>query len=133
MAALENAKYENFIQAIAEGMSQRQAYLKAFPNSSRWKFETVDNKASKLFNTDEVQARYKELQEAAADAAILSRKDRMIILSSMAEDLETPYKIRVQAIDVLNKMDGQYIKRVEASVTTSASETAAAVAAILDE
>ena len=112
MAALENAKYENFIQAIAEGMSQRQAYLKAFPNSSRWKYETVDNKASKLFNTDEVQARYKELQNAAADAAILSRKDRMIILSSMAEDLETPYKIRVQAIDVLNKMDGQYIKRV---------------------
>ena len=133
MAALENAKYENFIQAIAEGMSQRQAYLKAFPNSSRWKFETVDNKASKLFNTDEIQARYKELQNAAADAAILSRKDRMIILSSMAEDLETPYKIRVQAIDVLNKMDGQYIKRVEASVTTPVSETAAAVAAILDE
>lgn len=133
MAALENAKYENFIQAIAEGMSQRQAYLKAFPNSSRWKYETVDNKASKLFNTDEVQARYKELQNAAADAAILSRKDRMIILSSMAEDLETPYKIRVQAIDVLNKMDGQYIKRVEASVTTPVSETAAAVAAILDE
>ena len=133
MAALENAKYENFVQGIAQGMSQRQAYLAAFPNASKWKPETVDNKACKLFNDNEIQARYKEIQDAAADAAILSRRDRMMILSGMAANEESPLKIRVQAIDVLNKMDGQYIKKVEASVTTSASDTAAAVAAILDE
>ena len=49
MAELKNAKQERFVQGLVSGLSQRKAYLAAFPSSARWKESTVDNKASELF------------------------------------------------------------------------------------
>lgn len=61
MAKLPERKIEDFVAFLVAGQSQREAYRNAFKQSSRWKDETVDNKASKLWNNDEVQARYQEL------------------------------------------------------------------------
>lgn len=115
MAALENARYEKFIQCLIQGMSQRKAYRNAFPQSGRWKDATVDNKASKLFKRDEIAARYEELQEQAKDKAIMKRKDRMIVLSKIASDRGEKPEARIKAIDTLNKMDGEYVNKVELS------------------
>ena len=43
MKPLENARHEAYIQYLIGGMSQRQAYLTAFPNAKKWKPETVDS------------------------------------------------------------------------------------------
>ncbi|HEL1630274.1 terminase small subunit [Streptococcus suis] len=61
MAKIPDRQIEDFVAFLLAGQSQREAYRNAFKQSVRWKDETVDNKASKLWNTDEVQARYREL------------------------------------------------------------------------
>lgn len=54
---------EVYIAELIKGKSQRQAYLIAYPKSSKWKEKTVDERACRLFNADKIQARYKELLE----------------------------------------------------------------------
>lgn len=133
MAALTNARHEKFVQNLIQGMSQRQSYIDAFPNASKWKPETVDSKASNLLKDGKVQTRYNELQNRSVKSAILNRGERMKILTEIAiDDVQLP-KARMQAIDILNKMDGEYVKRIEATVTSPVSEIASKVQDILDE
>lgn len=133
MAALDNARYERYAQNLIRGMSQRDAYRDAFPRSVGWKDRTVDVRASELYNQPAVQERIKELQEAAASEAVATRQERMEILSEVARSDKQLPKYRMQAIDILNKMDNLYVRRVEASVHEDLSGTAAKVAEILDE
>ena len=74
--------------------------------------KTVDNRASELFR--EVLGRYKELQEEAQDAAIMTRKERMVALSDIAQNAEKEADM-IKAIDTLNKMDGDYTSKLELS------------------
>lgn len=114
MPILENARHEKFVQSLIAGMSQRQAYREAFKRSIRWKDETVDSNASRLLKTSKVLTRYKELQEEAQDAAIMTRKERMVVLSDIAQNAEKEADM-IKAIDTLNKMDGDYTSKVELS------------------
>lgn len=61
MAKLPERQIEDFVAFLVAGQSQRVAYRNAFKQSSRWKDKTVDEKASRLFRSDKVQARYREL------------------------------------------------------------------------
>lgn len=115
MAILENARHEKFVQCLIQGMSQRKAYREAFTNSERWKDVTVDKRASELFQNGEILGRYNELQEASKDKAIMGRKDRMVALSKIADDKYEKPEARIRAIDTLNKMDGEYVNRVQLS------------------
>lgn len=114
MPILENARHEKFVQSLIAGMSQRQAYREAFKRSTRWKDETVDSNASRLLKTSKVLTRYKELQEEAQDAAIMTRKERMVVLSNIAQNAEKESDM-IKAIDTLNKMEGDYTSKVELS------------------
>ncbi|MDT2813756.1 terminase [Vagococcus carniphilus] len=105
MPILENIKHETFVQCLLKGMSQRQSYLEAYPNSKKWKDTTVDNKASKLANTSEVLARLQELQERSENQAIASVTRRKMILTEILEDEEEKANDRIKAIDSLNKME----------------------------
>ena len=131
--ALKNARHERFVQNLISGMTQRQAYLDAFPNAENWKPETIDSKASNLFADDKVQTRYQQLQNASASLAVAGRTERMELLTQFARDESMFPKTRMQAIDILNKMDGEYVKKIEATVSGDISEIASKVGAILDE
>lgn len=133
MAVLKNNRYEAFAQGLFSGMTQRAAYRAAFPASVKWKDKTVDTKACELAAKVEITERIDELKNASANDAILSRRERMLILSNIALDLEQHPKQRMQAIDILNKMDGDYIKKVETTIKGDVSKIAARVEAILDE
>lgn len=133
MPALINSRHERYVQNLIQGMSQRDAYRDAFTSSMKWKDTTVDAKASALASQPEIQDRLQELKDAAANDAIINRQERMIILSNIATDVEMHPKQRMQAIDILNKMDGDYVKRVEATVSGDLTAAAAKVAAILNE
>ena len=113
MPVLKNARHEKFVQCLITGMSQRKAYKESFKQSQRWKDETIDNKASKLFKESEILARYKELQEIAQDEAIMTRKARMVRLSEIALDENEDATAQIRAIDTLNKMDGEYVSKLE--------------------
>ncbi len=132
-----NAKQEKFINNIVDGMSQRQAYKDAY--NAEYDDDAIDNKASKLFNKDEVQARYKELIEQLKDKTIMSAKERMKWLTDVingdikevattfhtdeegnTETIESEFvsklDTRLKALDTLNKMSGEYVTKLEGNV-----------------
>lgn len=135
MGVLENARHEKFAQELALGTTQRKAYRVAFPSSLKWKDETVDSKASALAKSDKVLARLKELQEETAKATILTAQERLEFLSGIVTDInqeklvietengekkifEIPANLekKMKAIDLMNKMQGEYVTKVEGSI-----------------
>lgn len=120
-------KQEKFVLNIVSGMSQRQAYKDAF-NAEKMKDETIDTRACELFKTSKIKARYNELLEELKEKSIMSAVDRMIWLSNVVNDKQVDtskddYKpadlnIKMKAIDILNKMSGEYITKVEADVNS---------------
>ena len=67
-------KQELFVQGIIAGLSQRQAYRKAFPNSKKWKDTTVDVKASELLQNGKVLVRYRALLKQFSNMSLWSRE-----------------------------------------------------------
>lgn len=122
-------KQERFIQNIISGMSQREAYKNSY-DAKNMADDTIDNKACKLFNSDKIRARYQELMKRLENKAIMSAEERMIWLTKIINcDIKVkqeyndevkeydPYiSDRLKALDMLNKMDGQYTTKVEGNI-----------------
>jgi hypothetical protein len=130
---LKNVNQEAFVRALLEGKTQKDAYLEAFPRSVNWKRDSVIQEACKLAHKPEVRKRYRELLDEAAMESVMTRAERMKMLSGMAQDDSLYAKARMQAVDILNKMDGEYVKKIEATISTDVAEIAEKVEAILDE
>ena len=122
MGALANVRHEKFAQGIAQGLSQRKAYREAFPNSLKWKDETVDSKASAHAKNDKVSARVNELKNASTSKAIKTAIERKEWLSSIIDDEKEDTTTKLKACDLLNKMDGEYVTKVEADVKVNKLE-----------
>lgn len=113
MAELQNARHEKFAQGIASGLSQRKAYRAAFPNSVKWKDETVDVKASELKKNDKVLVRLEELAQQTTSKVVMTITQRKEWLSELIESATEETKDKLKAVDILNKMDGAYVEKVE--------------------
>ncbi len=135
------SKQEKFVQNLIKGMSQREAYRDAYPSSKKWLDTSVDCEASKLFADTKVSQRYKELQEKASNAAIMSAIERKQWLSDVInnEQKEEVYieqdgieqlaykknadlNTKMKAMEMLNKMDGIYTTKIEGNVNISYEE-----------
>lgn len=132
-------KQEKFIQNIVSGMSQREAYKNSY-NAENMKDEVIDVKACELFNDGKVKVRYQELIDKLEDEAIMTAKQRMKWLSDVVnniqkediyltadkgaegmEDVKISSKnadlnTKMKAIDILNKMSGEYTTKIEGNV-----------------
>jgi len=122
-------KQEKFVQNIVSGMSQRQAYKDAY-NATNMTNETIDVRACELFNDSKVKVRYQQLMEKLENEAIMTATERMIWLSKIINcDIKVkqeynneikeydPYiSDRLKALDMLNKMDGQYTTKFEGNM-----------------
>lgn len=110
-------KQERFVQELIKGKSQRQAYTNAYPNSKKWKENSIDSAASELFNTHKVTQRYKELTERVKNrqesSAIMSSIERKKWLTDILTNQEIRLNDKLKALDILNKMDGEYITKIE--------------------
>jgi phage terminase small subunit len=135
MAVLDNPRYEAFAKAIYSGKTQSAAYREAFPSSVNWKDKTVANRASELASNGDVLGRIKELKEAAVTPLILDRQGRMLILTEIAMNEQLFPKPRMQAIDLLNKMTGEYIEKrqIEAIVNTPIEDAANRIKELIAE
>ena len=135
-------KQEKFVQNLIKGMSQREAYKNSY-DASKMKDKTIDDKASLLFKKDEIRARYEELIKKADDEAIMSAierkkwltdvikgktterivveisKDKKGKTKKVEEDVPSKLKTRLIALDLLNKMDGQYTENLNLSGNVS--------------
>jgi len=63
---------EIFCQELLRGSTQRKAYLKAYPNSKKWKDKTVDTRAWELAVSSEVKGRLSELRKKAEKETIIT-------------------------------------------------------------
>ena len=124
-------KQEKFVQNIIKGMSQREAYKNSY-NATKMKDNSIDTKAWELMQKVETKERYKELLEMTKQEAIMTAIDRKIWLSKVisGEQKEELYvttddvavlvgsrsadlSTKMKAMDILNKMDGNYSTKVE--------------------
>lgn len=129
-------KQERFIQNIVSGMSQRQAYKESY-NAENMTDESIDVEACKLFNDTKVSQRYKELINKLEDKAIMSATERMIWLSEVIKDIQkekvlvedieisktADLNTKMRAMDILNKMSGEYITKVSGDLNVSYEKT----------
>ena len=115
------AKQEKFIQNIVAGMTQRQAYKDAY-DAEDMLDATIDTEACLLFQNQKVAERYRELLKRLEDEAIMSALDKRRMLKEMAEDTGNSVLERLKAIDVDNKMAGEYITKVQGDLNVTKLE-----------
>ena len=127
------AKQEKFAQCIIQGKSQADAYREAYPKQ-KCSNKTIWENASRIYNNSKVQARIKELRDQLAKPAIMTAQERLeyltrVITGEQKEklvqvvdgevveiDAPSALKTKLNAIDIMNKMQGEYVQKVEADV-----------------
>ena len=128
------AKQEQFVKNIIDGMSQADAYRSAY-DTSRMKDKTVWERASALMKNNKVATRLKELRDQLAKPTIMSAQERLELLTRIAKgeepekvaqivegevvEFEVPASLRTRkdAIDIMNKMTGEYTQKIDATVS----------------
>jgi phage terminase small subunit len=133
------AKQEQFVQNIIEGMSQAEAYRNSY-STNRMSDKTIIEEASKLMANPKIATRVNELRDRLADDSIMTAKERLKYLTRVVKGLETEKKVewddgkavtceepasiktRLSAIDLMNKMTGEYVQKIEGSVNVSKLE-----------
>lgn len=117
--ALTN-KQESFCQNIIKGMSYKDAYITAY--NSKGSDQNAYNEGSKLMLREDIQERIKVLrkpiEKAAQQQALTEREKKRAWLWNMIENA-TNDSDRLRAMDILNKMDSEYIniQRIEKEET----------------
>ena len=104
------SKQEKYVQGLVAGLSQRQAYREAYPNSIDWKDRTVDSRASELFKKSNVLGRYNELMEEHKNKALWTREEAV-------NELKWLYK---QAIKSIKEQDEGYVRQGTSSALLGA-------------
>lgn len=110
-------KQERFVKnVVLEGMNYTEAYKDAY-NTKGMTDKTVNERASRLKDEYKISARIAELRAEIDSPKIMTVTKRAEKLTSLAES-DDP-NIAMKAIDLLNKMTGEYIQRVAADVDTT--------------
>ena len=121
-------KQEKYVQGVLKGLSQRQAYIEAYPNAKKWKEDHIDSQASKTLKIPKIFQRYQELQKQTEDEAIMSSKERKKWLTSIifsgeidvnGQKVPVNASDRLKALDILNKMDSEYVEKHDINVKES--------------
>ena len=106
---------EQFVQNILQGMSQADAYRSAYPNQ-RMSDKTIWESASKLMANPKVVTRLAELRQELAKPSIMSAQKRLEWLTQLIQNKEESTTDKLRAADIMNKMTGEYVQKVEAEV-----------------
>ena len=114
------AKQEAFVQKIIEGYSQADAYRSAY-NTKRMSDNSIYVNASKLAADAKVTLRIKELRDELAKPSIMTAQERLEWLTERIADDDVDINAKLKAIDIMNKMQGEYVQKVEAEVKNAIS------------
>lgn len=127
-------KQEKFVRNLVQGMSQREAYKNSY-NTENMTDKSIDEVACRLFNDVKIQSRYNELIERAANASVMTAQERLEYLTAIIYgteqecvkglvngvqvEYEAPADLntRLKAVDLMNKMQGEYVTRISGEVT----------------
>lgn len=112
------AKQEQFVQNIIAGMSQADAYRSAY-SSKRMSDNAVYREASLLVASPKIAQRLQELRDELAKPSIMTAQQRLEWLTDLVNDTVTPTDSKLRALDIMNKMTGEYTQKIEANVTNA--------------
>jgi phage terminase small subunit len=108
-------KQELFVQSIIKGMSQADAYRTAYATKNM-SDKTIHEAASRLMADSKVSARVKELREQVDKETIMSAQKRLEWLTEAIGNKDIAVNDKLKAIDIMNRMQGEYIQKVETEV-----------------
>ena len=106
-----NARQEKFCIEFVRCGNATEAYKAAGYKPKSVKAATANS--ARMIAKDSIKAKIAELREEANKGKIMDAKERRELLTKIAADGK-PF-VAIKAIDVLNKMDGLYINKVEVS------------------
>lgn len=109
------AKQEKFVQGIIEGLSQADAYRAAY-DTKRMSDNAIYREASLLMINPKVAQRLADLTAIKDKPKIMTAAKRLEWLSERIDDEEVDINAKLKAIDIMNKMQGEYVQKVEADV-----------------
>ena len=133
------AKQELFVNKIIEGMSQADAYRAAY-STKNMSDKTIHEAASRLVSDSKVSARLAELRGQLTKETIMTAQQRLEYLTRIVNGTEkeiipqivggtvveieasTAIKTRLNALDIMNKMTGEYVTKVEGSLNVTKLE-----------
>ena len=133
------AKQEQFVKNIIDGMSQAEAFRNSY-ETKRMSDKTVYEKASRLMADGKIRARLRELRDQMMKPSIMTAQERLEYLTRVingtepekelhlvnGEEIEinvpASIKTKLSAIDIMNKMQGEYVTKVEGSLNVSKLE-----------
>lgn len=107
-----NARQEIFIQEIAKGSTQHDAYKLAYPTSRNWKDTSVRNAASKLMRQPKLTARLNEIRNLSAVENVFGKESIIGELQEIAlakiSSKKITMKDKLRALDMTAKIFGLY-------------------------
>lgn len=133
-------KQELFVQNIIQGMSQVDAYKSAY-STQKMSENAIYVEASKLLKNPKITLRIEQLRNKLASPVVMSAQARLeyltrlveeqemetvtVIVEGIAQNLKRPadFSAKLRAIDLMNKMTGEYVQKIEADVNNDVNIT----------
>ena len=127
------AKQEHFAKNIVEGLSQADAYRNAY-DAENMADGTIYCEASRLMSDPNITTRVAELRDKMAKPTIMSAQERLEFLTQIIQglkgevsvqvidgetvevELPTSLKNKLSAIDIMNKMQGEYTTKIVGNI-----------------
>ena len=119
-------KQETFCNALVSGMTVKDAYYHAY--DTKCTEQVAYNEGSKLLKNERIQARLTELRKPleshAMTTALSDREKKRQFLWDVIQNESQDMNNRLRAVDLLNKMDSEYININKNIDDTASSLTA---------
>lgn len=114
-------KQERFAQLIVEGRSQADAYRESY-SCKKMSDKTIWENASRLMADSKVVARVKELRDQISLKSVMTAQERLEWLTSIIRSEEQMTSDKLRAADIMNKMQGEYVTKVEGNLSVAKLE-----------
>jgi hypothetical protein len=102
-------------------MNQADAYRAAYPNQ-KMSDKTIWEAASRLMKKGKVNARIAELRDILAMPSIMTAQERLEWLTGFIQNNEVSIGDKLKASDQMNKMQGEYVTKVEGNISVAKLE-----------
>ena len=111
------AKQEEYAKNIVAGMNQADAYRSAY-DAENMSDNAIYVEACRLADNPNVALRVAELRSELAKPTIMSAQERLEWLTGLVNtgNVFSMPTDKLRAIDIMNKMTGEYVQKIEADV-----------------
>ena len=111
MVALKlNARQKSFCEFYVASGNATESAIKA-----RYSEKTARSIGQRLLTNVDIKKYIKELQEKAKESRILTAREKREWLSEVIKNGNEKLQDRLKALDILNRMDGDYVEKVQLS------------------